>query len=97
MPYEKDFGFLFGCGKGTENTSGETAQADGLTVVTSFYPVYLLAANVTDGVEGVTLKKYDTASDRLPPRLRIDNRRYENTGRCRCAVHQRSGHGKLYG
>ena len=35
---------------------GETAQADGLTVVTSFYPVYLLAANVTDGVEGVTLK-----------------------------------------
>lgn len=47
---------LGGCGKGTENTEGETAQAEGLTVVTSFYPVYLLAANVTDGVEGVTLK-----------------------------------------
>ena len=47
---------LGGCGKGTENTAGETAQTDGLTVVTSFYPVYLLAANVTDGVEGVTLK-----------------------------------------
>lgn len=27
---------LGGCGKGTENTSGEAAQADGLTVVTSF-------------------------------------------------------------
>ena len=47
---------LGGCGNGSENTTEETAQADGLTVVTSFYPVYLLAANVTDGVEGVTLK-----------------------------------------
>ena len=50
---------LGGCGNGSENTTEETAQADGLTVVTSFYPVYLLAANVTDGVEGVTLEGAD--------------------------------------
>lgn len=44
-----------GCGKADGNTE-EAAEAEGLTVVTSFYPIYLLAANVTDGVEGVTLK-----------------------------------------
>ena len=29
---------LGGCGNGSENTTEETAQADGLTVVTSFIP-----------------------------------------------------------
>ncbi|NLM45927.1 MAG: zinc ABC transporter solute-binding protein, partial [Firmicutes bacterium] len=30
-------------------------KSDGLTVVASFYPVYIAAANITDGVEGVEL------------------------------------------
>ncbi len=30
-------------------------KRDGLTVVASFYPVYIAAANITDGVEGVEL------------------------------------------
>ncbi len=37
--------FLSGCG----------AAADGFSVVATFYPVYILAENVLDGVEGVTL------------------------------------------
>lgn len=44
---------LTGCGGEKEYT--ETADND-MTVVTSFYPVYVLALNVTDGVEGVTVK-----------------------------------------
>ncbi len=47
------FFLLTGCGGQKYNT--ETAN-DGMTIVTSFYPVYVLALNVTDGVEGVTVK-----------------------------------------
>lgn len=46
---------LTGCGEQKQNM--DTANNDdGMTVVTSFYPVYTLALNVTDGVEGVTVK-----------------------------------------
>ncbi len=45
---------LTGCGAQKQNAD-TTKEAD-LTVVTSFYPVYTLALNVTDGVEGVTVK-----------------------------------------
>lgn len=39
---------ISGCKKG-----GEPAVKDGYLVVTSFYPVYVIAKNVADGVEGV--------------------------------------------
>lgn len=44
--------------KETGAQKGATAQGgkEGLTVVTSFYPIYLLAENVVQGVDGVTLK-----------------------------------------
>lgn len=45
---------LTGCGANTQNT--DTTKETDLTVVTSFYPVYTLALNVTDGVEGVAVK-----------------------------------------
>lgn len=47
---------LGGCGKTDVHTEETGAETEGLTVVTSFYPIYLLAANVTDGVDGVALK-----------------------------------------
>ncbi len=40
---------------GGQKADTQTADND-MTVVTSFYPVYVLALNVTDGVEGVTVK-----------------------------------------
>lgn len=60
---------MTGCGNQQQGNSGQpqdattqqqtidTTQdtADGLQVVTSFYPLYILALNVTDGVEGVTV------------------------------------------
>ena len=39
---------------GTEKN--KTEEADKLTVVTSFYPVYLLAQEITQGAEGITLE-----------------------------------------
>lgn len=42
--------FLVGC----ENQKIE--QEQNITVVASFYPVYILAKNITDGVEGITLQ-----------------------------------------
>jgi len=53
---------LGGCQKEEESkqasqkTQETQAQKGGLTVVTSFYPVYLLAENVTKGAEGITLQ-----------------------------------------
>jgi len=40
---------LTGCGKKT------TVDSDELKIVTSFYPIYVLTANVVDGVDGVNL------------------------------------------
>lgn len=42
---------LAGCGRGAE-----TAETDGLRVLTSFYPVYLIAQEVTAGTEGIILE-----------------------------------------
>lgn len=36
-------------------TTDTTANQDGLQVVTSFYPIYILTLNITDGVEGVSV------------------------------------------
>lgn len=44
--------FLAGCGTMQENSERSTEK---LTVVTSFYPIYLLAQAVTEGAEGVEL------------------------------------------
>lgn len=38
----------------TDTTEAATAQ-DSLQVVTSFYPIYILTLNITDGVEGVSV------------------------------------------
>lgn len=38
------------------NTNEETKKGNDLSIVTSFYPMYVATANVVDGVEGVTLQ-----------------------------------------
>lgn len=38
------------------NTNEETKQSDDLSIVTSFYPMYVATANIVDGVDGVTLQ-----------------------------------------
>ncbi|MBM6828722.1 zinc ABC transporter substrate-binding protein [Anaerotignum lactatifermentans] len=43
---------LTGCGK----SRTDTAQGEELTVVTSFYPIYLMAQYVTEGAEGIVLE-----------------------------------------
>lgn len=43
---------LTGCGKDQK----ETAEEGQLTVVTSFYPIYLMAQYVTEGVDGIVLE-----------------------------------------
>ena len=42
---------LIGC---TQQKISE--QQKTITIVTSFYPIYILAKNITDGVEGITLQ-----------------------------------------
>lgn len=44
---------IAGCGGSTSNQSAE--KKDGVNIVTSFYPMYVAALNITNGVEGVTL------------------------------------------
>ena len=41
------------------------AFASAETVVTSFYPIYLFAANLLDGAEGVTLTTYENGAQVL--------------------------------
>ena len=46
------FSFLFtACA-----TSSAKEYENNITIVASFYPVYILAKNITDGVEGVTVE-----------------------------------------
>lgn len=59
MAYEHTAG-MKGAAGGSSNASGNiknTDEADDiLTVVTSFYPMYIAALNIVDGVEGVRLE-----------------------------------------
>lgn len=48
--------FLVGCQSQQSKGSAETADDSGITAVASFYPIYILTLNVTDGVDGVTVK-----------------------------------------
>ena len=59
MAYEHTAG-MKGVAGGASNASGNTKNTDEaddmLTVVTSFYPMYIAALNIVDGVEGVRLE-----------------------------------------
>ena len=59
MAYEHTAG-MKGAAGGVSNSSGNTKNTDEaddiLTVVTSFYPMYIAALNIVDGVEGVRLE-----------------------------------------
>ena len=59
MAYEHTAGMKSAAG-GVSNASGNTKNTDEaddiLTVVTSFYPMYIAALNIVDGVEGVRLE-----------------------------------------
>ncbi|HRL58457.1 MAG TPA: zinc ABC transporter substrate-binding protein, partial [Agathobacter rectalis] len=59
MAYEHTAG-MKGAAGGVSNSSGNkknTDEADDmLTVVTSFYPMYIATLNIVDGVEGVRLE-----------------------------------------
>ena len=59
MAYEHTAGMKSAAG-GVSNASGNTKNTDGaddiLTVVTSFYPMYIATLNIVDGVEGVRLE-----------------------------------------
>ena len=59
MAYEHTEG-MKGAAGGVSNASGNTKNTDEaddmLTVVTSFYPMYIAALNIVDGVEGVRLE-----------------------------------------
>lgn len=59
MAYEHTAGTK-GAAGGASNASGNTKNTDEaddmLTVVTSFYPMYIAALNIVDGVEGVRLE-----------------------------------------
>lgn len=59
MAYEHTTG-MKGAAGGVSNASGNTKNTDEaddiLTVVTSFYPMYIAALNIVDGVEGVRLE-----------------------------------------
>ena len=59
MAYEHTAG-MKGAAGGASNASGNTKNTDEaddiLTVVTSFYPMYIAALNIVDGVEGVRLE-----------------------------------------
>ena len=59
MAYEHTAG-MKGAAGGVSNASGNTKNTDEaddmLTVVTSFYPMYIAALNIVDGVEGVRLE-----------------------------------------
>ena len=51
---------LAACGQEPGGSSG--GEEDGLTVLASTYPVYLLAGAVADGVEGVTVERLNTGA-----------------------------------
>ena len=59
MAYEHTAG-MKGAAGGVSNSSGNTKNTDEaddmLTVVTSFYPMYIATLNIVDGVEGVRLE-----------------------------------------
>lgn len=59
MAYEHTAG-MKGAAGGVSNSSGNTKNTDEaddmITVVTSFYPMYIAALNIVDGVEGVRLE-----------------------------------------
>lgn len=46
----------FGCTFFIYEKQGKDEMQEGITIVTSFYPMYIAASNVCDGVSGVTLK-----------------------------------------
>ena len=59
MAYEHTAG-MKGAAGGVSNSSGNTKNTDEaddmLTVVTSFYPMYIATLNIVDGVKGVRLE-----------------------------------------
>ena len=50
------FVVAFGCTFFIYQKQEKNAKAEDLTVVTSFYPMYIAALNVCDGVEGIHLE-----------------------------------------
>ncbi len=50
-------------------------QQQTITVVASFYPVYILAKNITDGVKGVTLENMAQPQTGCFARLSTHNKR----------------------
>ena len=57
-----------------------------LRVVTSFYPMYVAAMNVTDSCESVTLE--NLSEPRMFTRLSADTGRYGAAFKSRCIYHQ---------
>lgn len=56
---------LAGCQSAPNNAQSSSGDG-GITAVASFYPVYILALNVSDGVEGVTVKNLMQAQGGCP-------------------------------
>lgn len=49
------FVFISGCGSNPSKPSATDPIADKLTIVTSFYPMYIMALNITDDIPGIEL------------------------------------------
>ena len=96
MAYEHTAG-MKGVAGGASNASGNTKNTDEaddmLTVVTSFYPMYIAALNIVDGVEGVRLKR---ATDRLSARFPANTGGYEAFIHSRCFCNKRRRYRVVY-
>ena len=57
------FVVAFGCTFFIYQKQEKNAKAEDLTVVTSFYPMYIAALNVCDGVEGIHLENLRLPTD----------------------------------
>ena len=51
---------LSGCGGEAASSASSQGEGDGLRVVATTYPIYLLARSVTEGVEGVQVERLNT-------------------------------------
>ena len=58
------FVVAFGCTFFIYQKQEKNAKAEDLTVVTSFYPMYIAALNVCDGVEGIHLENLSEPQQR---------------------------------
>ena len=99
MAYEHTAGMKSAAG-GVSNASGNTKNTDEaddmLTVVTSFYPMYIATLNIVDGVEGVRLENLKRATDRLSARFPAHTGGYEAFIHSRCFCNKRRRYRVVY-